>query len=240
MTTAIKDLSPYKRAMRNKKIAEKEKERKKGQRGVAAATGKCGAQRRQGGTCRMPAGHGTSHYGIGKCKFHGGNLPTHKANGAKKQAVLMGAPKDINPIDALMWCIRLTAGEVEFCTEQMELLERDEWLEHTIIGKQLHIWAKERQNAVDRLAKFSRDAISLGIAERAVRVAEMYGQSIAKLLRGVLDDLELSPAQQDRVPHIIRKHLILMEGTRPLTENERSREPQMPRRVPIQLPEVPD
>lgn len=240
MTTPIAKLSPYKKATRAAKMAEKEKERKKGMRGVAAATGMCGAKRRQGGTCRMSAGHGTDHPGIGRCRFHGGNLPTHKANGAKQAAVLMGAPKDINPIDALMWCIRLTAGEVEFCTEQMELLEKDEWIEHTIIGKQLHMWAKERQNAVDRLAKFSSQAISLGIAERAVRVAEMYGQSIAKLVRGILDDLELTPDQQKRVPHIVRKHLILMEGSRPLTDEERSREPQMPKRSPRLLPEVPD
>jgi hypothetical protein len=233
MTTPIAKLSPYKKATRLRKQKEKDLEAMKGMRRVSQATGYCGAKRKQGGTCRMAAGHGTSHPGVGKCKFHGGDLPTHKLNGAKQTAVLMGAPKDINPIDALMWCIRLTAGEVEFCTEQMELLEKDDWIEHTILGKQLHLWAKERQNAVDRLAKFSKDAISLGIAERAVRVAEMYGQSIAKLLRG-------TPDQNKRVPHIIRKHLVLMEGTRPLTDEERTREPQMPRRVPVLLPGVPD
>jgi hypothetical protein len=231
MTDAISKMSPYKYAQRQIKIKQKEKERKRGARGSAVKHGKCGAKRKQGGTCRMAAGFGTDHLGIGRCKWHGGNLPAHRMNSAKQEAVLMGAPKDINPIDALMWCIRLTAGEVEFCTEQMELLEKDEWLEHTILGKQLHIWAKERQNAVDRLAKFSSQAISLGIAERAVRVAEMYGQSIAKLVRGILDDLELSKEQAERAPHIVRKHLILLEGTRPLTEEERARQPRIPRRL---------
>lgn len=226
-------MSPYKRAQRLKKQQEKDKEAKKGMRGVAAATGYCGAKRRAGGTCRMAKGHGTDHPGIGRCKYHGGGLPSHKANAAKQQAVLMGAPKDINPIDALMWCIKLTAGEVEFCTQQMEMLEEEEWIEHTIIGKQLHMWAKERQNAVDRLAKFSKDAISLGIAERAVRVAELYGHSIAKLLRGVLGDLELSPDQQKRAPHIVRKHLALLEGSRPLSDEERARQPLLPERVQV-------
>lgn len=226
-------MSPIKRATRLKKQQEREKERKKGMRGVALATGKCGARTRAGGICRMAKGHGTDHPGIGKCKYHGGGLPSHRAHAAKQSAVLMGAPKDINPIDALMWCIRLTAGEVEFCTEQMELLEKDQWIEHTIIGKQLHMWAKERQNAVDRLAKFSKDAISLGIAERAVRVAEMYGHSIAKLVRGILNDLELTPDQQARAPHIVRKHLILLEGSRPLTDEERGRQPQLPERVAV-------
>lgn len=209
----------------------RDREKKRGLRGVAAAVGVCGATRRQGGKCRMPAGMGTDHYGVGKCKHHGGSTANHKLNAAKQEAVLMGAPKDINPIDAIMWCIRLTAGEVEFCTEQMQALEETDWIEHTIIGKQLHMWAKERQNAVDRLAKHSKDAIALGIAERAVRVAEMYGHSIAKLVRGILEDLELTNEQLERAPHIVRKHLVLLEGKRPLTEEERERPALMPARV---------
>jgi hypothetical protein len=231
MTTARAKESPYVRAQRQRRQAEKEARENRGMNGAAKKVGACGAKRKAGGRCRMPKGYGTEHPGIGACKFHGGHLPAHVKSAAKQQAILMGAPKDINPIDALMWCIKLTAGEVEFCTQQMELLEEEEWMESTIIGKQLHLWAKERQNAVDRLAKFSKDAISLGIAERAVRVAEMYGHSIAKLLKGVLDDLELSKDQIERAPHVVRKHLALLEGSRPLTDEERARQPLLPERV---------
>lgn len=36
----------------------------------------CGAKRRQGGgPCRRPAGWGTDHSGIGRCKLHGGRNP---------------------------------------------------------------------------------------------------------------------------------------------------------------------
>lgn len=207
---------------------------------IEATTGYCGGNTQGGGKCRMPAGMGTNHSGEGRCRLHGGNTPTHSAKAAKGEAILMGAPKDINPIDALMWCIRLTAGEVEFCTTQMEVLEQSEWLDYTIAGKQLNVWAKERQNAVDRLARFSHTAISLGIAERAVRVAEMYGHSISKLLRGILEDLELNDDQLARAPHIVRKHLILLEGSRPLTDAEREAQPRMPRRVPELVASIPE
>lgn len=38
----------------------------------------CGARRKQGeGTCTRPAGWGTPHVGIGRCKLHGGCSPNH-------------------------------------------------------------------------------------------------------------------------------------------------------------------
>ncbi len=35
----------------------------------------CGADKKSGGTCRRPAGWGTDHPGVGKCKLHGGATP---------------------------------------------------------------------------------------------------------------------------------------------------------------------
>jgi hypothetical protein len=53
----------------------------------------------------------------------------------------------------------------------------------------------------------------LGIAERAVRLAESYGASIARLLKGIHDDLQLTTAQQNMWPQIVRRQLILIEST---------------------------
>jgi hypothetical protein len=174
--------------------------------------GFCNALKQDGRRCRQPAGMGTDHLGFGTCRFHGGFLPNHRKSALKQQAVLMGAPKDINPLDGLMWCIRLTAGEVQFCTEQIENLDKKHWTENTIAGKQLNMWAKERQSAVDRLAKFCKDALALGIAERSVRIAEQYGSSLARYTKGLLDDLQLTEEQMKRAPVIVRKHLMLLEG----------------------------
>ena len=222
-----------KQEAKKKESAKKRKKRDMARsKDVAKANGKCGALKRDGKHCTMHAGWGTNHTGIGPCRFHGGMAPNVNKSIIKGQAILMGAPKEINPLDALIWCIKITAGEVEFCTHQMEMLEKDEWMESTIIGKQLHIWAKERQRAVDRLAKFSKDALALGIADRAVRLAEQYGASIARYTKGLLDDLELTPEQIKKAPLIVRKHLALLEGGSPVSDEER-REPlaALPRRV---------
>lgn len=37
--------------------------------------GTCGARNRSGGLCKQRAGFGTSHFGRGRCKFHGGATP---------------------------------------------------------------------------------------------------------------------------------------------------------------------
>lgn len=185
---------------------------------TAIRNGKCGAPRRsKDGTskvCLMKAGWGTDHPGQGNCKYHGGASPTHTAAAAKDEAVLMGAPMDINPLDALVWCIRITAGEVQFCTEQLQMLKKEDWVQKTIIGEQIHLWAKERQKAVDRLAGFSKTAISLGIAEKAVRLAEQYGTALSRYTKGLLDDIMpfLTEEGRELLPGIVRKHILLMQG----------------------------
>jgi len=41
----------------------------------AEVRGICGAKTRSGGRCQLPAGWGTDHPGVGRCKLHGGATP---------------------------------------------------------------------------------------------------------------------------------------------------------------------
>lgn len=221
----------YGRMMDTKRREEKDKNHKPKTAKWAQEHGMCGAKKRNGEFCTQRAGRGTDHLGFGACNFHGGNMTNHRKAALKNEAVLMGAPKEINPLDALIWCIKLTAGEVEFCTQQLEILKEEDWLESTLVGKQIHVWGRERQKAVDRLAKFSKDALALGIADRAVRLAEQYGHSIARYTKGLLDDLNLTPEQTKVAPLLVRKHLALLEGGAPVTDEDRRELPAIPKRV---------
>lgn len=50
----------------------------------------CGAKRRNGeGTCRLIAGHGTTHPGYGRCKYHGGNTPSSREAAANEAAAAL-------------------------------------------------------------------------------------------------------------------------------------------------------
>jgi hypothetical protein len=148
------------------------------------------------------AGLGTPHPGTGYCRFHGGNLPTQRKNAIVQEAVkFMGAPKEINPLDAIIWCIQLTAGEVEWLGEQIALIDEEEWIEHTPLGKQMHVLQRTRADAQDRLVRYSRDAIQLGLAERAVRLAEPFGAAIGLLVEGVEPTSALTKAAEDLAEH---------------------------------------
>jgi len=182
----------------------------------------CGARTKAGFTCGLGAGWGTVHLGIGRCKFHGGNSSNHQRNAIMQEAVhFMGAPKDINPLDAIIWCIRITAGEVEWLSVQIAKIDEEEWIEHTALGKQMHVLQRTRSDAQDRLVRYSAQAIQLGLAERAIRLAEQFGATIARLLEGVAKDLSLNSDQREMWPRIVRKHLILLESSQSVHDDDR-------------------
>jgi hypothetical protein len=194
-------------------IPPKSKRSKKAERRIKA--GVCGANKRNGGVCQMAAGWGTPHPGIGACKLHGGAAPNHVKAAAKEELRrLLGQEKEINPFEAIMWCIRIRAGEVEWLTEKMADLEKEAWVEETLVGKQFHLYARERQAAMGDLVRFSQIAISMGIAERYVRLAEVYGHTIAKLIEAVLSDpqLGLTAEQKAVAPQVIRRQLVAIKS----------------------------
>lgn len=183
----------------------------------------CGAKKKNGDKCTMAAGWGTPHPGMGACKWHGGCVPSHVASAAQDQAQteyrqLLGTEREMNPFEAIMWCIKIRAGEVEWLSKKMSELEEKAWIEETLVGKQFHLFARERTGAMHDLVKFSQIAIQMGIAERYVRLAEVYGQTIAKLIEGILGDLNLSDEQRAMAPKVVHRNLLLIEGNTDVSE----------------------
>lgn len=188
--------------------------RNTGSRKQAAKIGvMCGARTRSGKPCRQAAGFGTPQLGFGPCKFHGGCLPSViKSAASDSYRRLLGDPIEINPVEALLRCIAIRNGEITWLNQKIAELKEEDWVHDTIVGKQLNHWVKERNAAIQDLARFSHMAISLGIAERAVKIAEVYAQTIARLLQGIFSDLELTEEQRAKAPQIVRRHLIMIDG----------------------------
>jgi hypothetical protein len=194
----------------------------------------CAAKTRNGGTCRKRAGEGTSHLGEGRCKLHGGASPQAELAGvvtlARREAATMGRPLEVNPHDAILECIRIAAGEVQYASEQIitlehddavgpvtTMVERDAWGEQAVSYKQetkgppaLNIWIAVRHQAMDRLVNYSKVALAAGVAERQVKLAETQGHLLANVIRGVLRDLGV--ADRPEVPAVVRRHLTLVAG----------------------------
>lgn len=211
---APKNDTPYRKAM----ARDRERQRnRKGGAGVAARKvgAICGAQKRNGGKCGLAAGWGTVHPGIGQCKMHGGSMPNHVKSAAKKEMrLLLGKPIETNPFEAILTCIRIRAGGVQWLSNEMANLDKKAWIEETLVGKQFHLYARERAAAMNDLVRYSQIAVSLGIADRIVKLAETYGEMLANYTKGILDDLwpHLDADGRKNAPAIIRKHLIALDG----------------------------
>lgn len=172
---------------------------------------KCGAKKRNGEKCGLPAGYGTDHSGTGPCKHHFGATEGVERGAAiafgkhvAQKLVGMGAPRDIDPIDALVEEVRRTAGHVHwheqkiaqwqvsdaeaFTAEQAEFYER---------------YMREREH----LTKTSLSAIRAGVAERAVALAEKQGEVIANAIDAILAALNLTDAQLALVPEVVPRVL---------------------------------
>lgn len=203
----------------------------------------CGAKTRAGGTCTKRAGEGTGHPGEGRCKHHAGSTPSHELKGAvilaRREAQVMGVPlHDVDPHEAILECIRIAAGEVQYASSQIWALEDHEAVgplttvkrrplkgeygaespgvtveEVTTEHPALHIWIAVRHQAMDRLVHYSKVAIAAGIAERQVQLAERYGEMIADVLRGALSDLG-HDVDAPEVQTVVRKHLTVHAGGR--------------------------
>lgn len=190
----------------------------------------CGAKTRKGTPCRHEAGWDTQHLGVGKCKLHGGAEAHAQVNGmvllARREQQVMGIPLSIEPQDAILECIRITAGEVAYASERIAALDADQAvgpvmtqmartgenaLEEAREGPPaLHVWIVVRQQAMDRLVQYSFAALKAGIEERRVRVAEQQGMLLARAIQGVLR--ELGVIDRPEVAGIVRKHLTLVAG----------------------------
>jgi len=144
---------------------------------------------------------------------------------------VMGQALDVDPMDALLWCVRITAGEVAYATEKVQALrEEDEIVrqetrvlregggpmvadEETHTGpEELNLWIKVRQASTERLAKFAKMALDAGVAERQVRAAEFAGEGLASAIRSILVGLDLTYEQELRAPDLVREALETLEG----------------------------
>lgn len=171
----------------------------------------CGARRRNGATCRLFAGQGTTHPGVGRCKFHLGNSKNHTAHAARVEAerrlISFGQPLPVEPTEALLSVLHLSAGHLAWVRDSLAALEDKTTFEGQVL---MRLWNDER----DRVARIAKAALDAGVAERQVRLAEQYGEQLARLLTGIFDDPELglNGRQRGQLPDVLRRHLGVVDA----------------------------
>lgn len=188
----------------------------------------CGGKRRgQDGTCEQPAGWGTEHQGTGRCKLHGGCAPSSNVAAmvarASEAVVTYGLPRDISPTDALLEEVRYSAGHVAWLREKVRDLEDDDLVwgkaeevrrvggefpgTDTTYASKPNVWLELYYRERKHLLEVTKAAISVGIEERVVRLAEAQGQLLNATIRRILARLDLSAAQAALLPRVVPEEL---------------------------------
>ena len=174
----------------------------------------CGARRKNGEPCRKFAGEGTNHPGVGRCRFHLGNSKNHEAHAvrveAQRRLIEFGQPMVIEPTEALLSVLHLSAGHLAWVRDKLAGLDDKTTFEGQVL---MRLWNEER----DRVARISKAALDAGVAERQVRLAEHYGEQLARLLSAIFEDPELglNGRQRAQLPDTLRRHLGALD-TQPL------------------------
>jgi hypothetical protein len=142
----------------------------------------------------------------------------------------MGTAVDVEPHEALLWAIRLAAGEVAYCDAQISRLHEDELFERPLRQTYMQMpsgafdlveekrdpeivsrWAHLRKDAADRMARYAKMAIDAGIDERRVAVAERVADILAPLLENLAEDLSLTAKQRAKLPDVLGTRLRALE-----------------------------
>ena len=163
----------------------------------------CGAKRRQGGgvPCKQRAGHGTSHVGYGRCKYHGGASPSGAKAAAKQRAKEWSELKGIakSPEETMVHVLSLANGEIAYFQAQLEGHEPNsqEWYE----------MLRLRDQAAEEAFTYAADTLSAGLDLRRTELAEQLGALWGSAMQGLLSDLALSGEQRAMVPSLLDSHL---------------------------------
>lgn len=125
---------------------------------------------------------------------------------AKQEMVMLGAPIDVEPTQALMGVLRATAGHVQWMAGEVQRLGSLDDGEAQALVK---LYSDER----DRLARVAKACLDANIAEKEVALAQEQTEWMATLISAVIEDLGLTPKQRNLVGPSIRRHLT--ETTQP-------------------------
>ena len=175
----------------------------------------CGAKKRQGeGNCTRPAGWGTDHAGVGRCKLHGGSTPAQRINAEK---VLAEREVQRLRLTAHVPTDAATLLQTEAARTNGELLALDEvvgddpaeWqVKNRITGvPEINPLVKYRKEIRGHAQTLASNMLKAGVAERHARIEEARLLQAFAATKAALEELQLTPEQQLLFPKLMRKHL---------------------------------
>lgn len=175
----------------------------------------CGATKTDGSgkVCQLSAGYGTDHLGWGRCKWHLGNTRALKVAAAREEAeevlrtYASGHRVEGEPDVLLLNEIHRTAAIVDYFEKLLGDMGINDLIHLTDIGLRPRAFVDIYQRERSHLVQTCKVAISLGLAERQVKLAEEQGSLLATCIKLILGDLNLTAEQRAIAPGVVSKHL---------------------------------
>ena len=184
-----------------------------------ALRGKDDDGNRRIGTCRRPAGWGTGHPGIGRCKLHFGN--TNESNNKAVEVKFERAVKaaigklEVIPVEDPLTEMAKLAGEVvawkDAIAQHVSFLE-DIRYDGEKTGEQVRGEVIVFERALDRCNTVLATMARLNIDERLAQVSEAQAQLVADALSAVLREMGLDLTQQREAKTRVAEKLRLVAG----------------------------
>jgi hypothetical protein len=179
--------------------------------------------------------HHSANQGMTVCGSHGGRAPQVKAAAKRRvteeqieAAAAKWAPHvKVSAADALTAELARTNGLVLWLEAKCAELDDPVWgtesrtlrtnpgggadrtqpqVEVTQSAR-VHVYVAWLERERDRLHRIAADMERLGLEHRVVRVTEAQGLQLARVVRGILDDLHLTPEQKARIPEIVPRRI---------------------------------
>lgn len=175
----------------------------------------CGAKKRDGsGTCHRPAGWGTPHPGIGRCKLHGGSTKSH-VNAAYEQVLDQQVRKvlaelDVTPVDDPLSVLAGLLGQAVAFKDalaqrvnDLHELRYEDMKGAEQLRSEVVLW----ERALDRCEKFASSMAKLNIDDRLLAISERQADQVAGALNAALGGLGLSYEQQREAKRVLAERL---------------------------------
>ncbi|MFD0405608.1 hypothetical protein [Kitasatospora sp. NPDC127116] len=182
----------------------------------------CGAKTRQeqsAENCGLPAGWGTDHPGVGRCKLHGGKTPGQQLKATRdnveREARAVLAELDVEPVgDPLTALMQLAGQVVSWQTATATLVnglgdriryEGNSGSEQTRAEVQLYERAMDRALAV--LSAIAR----LNIEERLASISEAQAAKVISAIDAALLSAGVSGTEAATARQVAARHLRAVE-----------------------------
>lgn len=132
---------------------------------------------------------------------------------ARSLALTTGTPEEnIDPGNAMQFILDRATHMLTQAILGVENLEADEVWVDTMVGRIPNEWIRLEEDLRKEVWMIAGKMINLNIDDRKARAAEIMASVMAPVLKAILEDLVLTPEQQERAPQIVQAHLQVLEG----------------------------